>query len=373
MQGFLGKAYKGNLNLKKGMLTGVLKVGKESIFSEWNNFSVYDIRNPYFSDSFGFTKEETEDILSYFDLSDQKENIKKWYDGYKFGEIDNIYNPWSIVNYVANKKAGFKPYWVNSGDYSLIKSRITEDGVKPNVQDLIEGKIIEKELKDNFVFQDFERNTELIWSLLTDNGYLTQVGKGKYGNYKLRIPNYEVRIVFTEIIMGWLNEEIKLTRDLLISTFDHLINNHITEFEQGLKQIVGDTFSYYDTSQKHTTNEQIYHVYTLGLLAILSDDYIIKSNRESGAGRYDIMLIPYDRSQNGVVIELKTLSSSIKEPVQINAEIDKALSQIETNEYYKELIDSKIQPDKIIKLPIVFVGKTPYVSKLRSAELKIKN
>lgn len=364
MQGFLGEAYKGNLNLKKGLLTGVLRVGKESIFSEWNNFSVFGITIPYFSDQFGFTQSEVEKMLSYFDLSDMKDNIKKWYDGYKFGDIDNIYNPWSIVNYISKEKAGFKPYWVNSGSYSLIKSRITEDGVKQNVQDLIEGKIIEKEVKENFVFQDFERNTELIWSLLTDSGYLTQEGKAKYGNYKLRIPNYEVRIVFTEIIMGWLNEELKITRDLLISTCEHLINNRISEFDKGFKQIVGDTLSYYDTSQKNTTNEQIYHVYTLGLLAILTDDYIIKSNRESGEGRYDIMLIPYDRSQNGIVIELKTLSSRIKEPAQINAEIDTALSQIERNKYYKELIDNKIKPNKIIKLPIVFVGKEPHIIKI---------
>lgn len=365
MQKFLGDAYKGNLSLKKGLLTGVLKVGKESIFSEWNNFSVYGISSAYFSDSFGFTENEIDEILTYFDLQSEKENVRKWYDGYRFGNLDNIYNPWSIVNYISRTNDGFKPYWVNSGDYSLIKSRITEVGVKQNVQDLIEGKIIEKQLHENFVFQDFERNTELIWSLLTDNGYLTQVGKAKYGNYKLRIPNYEVRIVFTDIIMGWLNEEVKITRDLLISTSEHLVNNRISDFEKGFKKIVGDTLSYYDISGKNTSNEQIYHVYTLGLLAILSDDYIIKSNRESGEGRYDIMLIPYDRSQNGIVIELKTLEFKSKpDASQINAEIDKALAQIEANQYYKELLDNKIAPEKIIKLPIVFVGKEPYVCKL---------
>ena len=230
MQGFLGEAYKGNNSLKKGLLTGVMRVGRESIFSEWNNFDVFGITEPYYADTFGFTENETKELLIYFNLQDREEKIKKWYDGYKFGDKSNIYNPWLIVNYISKEKSGFKPYWVNSGDYSLIKSRIIEIGVKDNIQDLIEGKTIEKELKDNFVFHDFETNNELIWSLLTDNGYLTQVEKSDFGNHKLRIPNNEVKIVFKEIIMSWLNEEVKITRDLLINTARSLINNKIPEF-----------------------------------------------------------------------------------------------------------------------------------------------
>ncbi len=257
MQGFLGNVYKGNdTNLKKGLLTGVLRVGRESIFSEWNNFDVYGITVPYFSDSFGFTKKETEEILTYFDLKSQINNVKKWYDGYKFGNLDNIFNPWSIVNYIAKEKAGFKPYWVNSGDYSLIKSRIIELGVKDKIKDLIEGKTIDKELKENFVFQDFETDNELLWTLLTDNGYLTQVEKSDFGNYKLKIPNNEVKIVFRDIIMTWLNTEVRIKRDLLISTTRSLINNRIIEFEKGFKRIIKNTLSYFDTAKK--TNNYTY-------------------------------------------------------------------------------------------------------------------
>ncbi len=378
MQGFLGNTFKGNSSLHKGLLTGVMRVGRESIFSEWNNFDVFGITSNYFSDSFGFTKKETEKILTYFNLQNKIKNVKKWYDGYRFGKINNIYNPWSIVNYIAKKDDGFKAYWVNSGNYSLIKNRIIETGVKEKIQDLIEGKIIKKELKENFVFQDFETDNELLWTLLTDNGYLTQTGESKYGNYKLKIPNKEVRIVFIDIIMTWLNKEIKITRDLLIRTAESLINNKIQDFEKGFKQIIGDTLSYFDTAQKIDkktkekiiTPEQIYHVYTLGLLTILSDDFIIKSNRESKNGRYDIILIPHNKDKNGVVIEIKkiekqkTNENEEKFNERINNAIDIALNQIEKNKYYTELIINKIKPENIIKIAIIFAGKEPYITKI---------
>jgi hypothetical protein len=376
MQTFLGEAYKGNEdNLKKGLLTGVMRVGRESIFSEWNNFDVFGITSTYFSDKFGFTKTETEKILTYFGLQNHLSKIEKWYNGYKFGNVDKIYNPWSIVSYISKVNDGFKPYWVNTGDYSLIKERITEPNVKDKIQELIEGKIIKKHLNENFVFSDFETDSELIWTLLTYNGYLTQLEKIKYGNYKLKIPNNEVKIVFTDIIMNWLNTKVKIKRDLLIRTSENLINNEIIEFENGFKQIVGDTISFYDRAEKTDketdeiiiTHEQIYHVYTLGLLAILTDDFIIKSNRESKGGRYDIMLIPHDKTKNGVVIEIKQMEKrKINEKKnnfnkRINNEIKNALAQIDINEYYTELIINKIKPENIIKLPIVFAGKEPYI------------
>ena len=373
MQSFLGDAFKGNLSLKKGLLTGVMRVGRESIFSEWNNFDVFGITSNYYSDSFGFTQKETEDILRYFNLQNEIKGIQKWYNGYQFGNKKGIYNPWAIVNYISKKDDGFKPYWVNSGDYSLIKSRIIETGVKNDIQDLIEGKTIEKELNENFIFQDFETNNELIWTLLTDNGYLTQAGKGKYRNYKLKIPNNEIKIVFTDIIMTWLNREVKITRDLLIETAEDLINNRLIEFEKGFRKIIQDTLSYFDTAEKNSgTNEQIYHIYTLGLLTILTDDFMIKSNRESGEGRYDILLIPYDKTEKGIVIEIKTIEkqktteTDDKFRARINNSMENAIKQIDKNEYYKELIINKIKPEKIIKLAIVFAGKKPYINQVEN-------
>ncbi len=285
MQTFLGKAYKGNdTNLKKGLLTGVMRIGRESIFSKWNNFDTFGVTSTYYADSFGFTQQETEKILTYFDLQDKINDIEKWYDGYKFGNVDNIYNPWSIVNYISKKEDGFKPYWVNTSDDSLIKERITEPNIKENILELIAGKTIVKTIRENFVFPDFENNTELLWTLLFYSGFLTQVKEVSLNRYELTIPNYELKFVFKNLILEWIGTAYKFNQDLLITTSNHLINNDKEEFEKGFKQIIGDTLSYFDIAPKKNKktkeiiipHEQFFHVYTLGLLAILSDDYIIK-------------------------------------------------------------------------------------------------
>ncbi len=378
MQTFLGGAFKGNNNLEKGLITGVMRVGRESIFSEWNNFSVYGITSIYFADKFGFTKQETEKLLTYFGLQEHINEVEKWYNGYMFGDIDKIYNPWSIVNYIANEKDSFKPYWVNTSDDSIIKERITEPNVKEQIQELITGKTIVKTIRENFVFPDFEYKTELLWTLLFYSGFLTKVKEVSLNRYELKIPNYELKFVFTDLILDWIESEYKYNRDLLITTSNYLINNNIVNFEIGFKTIIGDTISYFDISTKKdktgeeiiTSQEQIYHVYTLGLLAILSDDYIIKSNRESGDGRYDIVLIPRNLTKNGIIIEIKKIdgqgdkedNKTFKK--RINNEIENALQQIERKKYYTELLSNKIELDKIIRVPIIFAGKEPYITKL---------
>ncbi len=175
MQTFLGSVFKGNENnLQKGLLTGVMRVGKESIFSKWNNLSIFGITSNYFAEYFGFTKKETDKMLKYFNLKNDIDKIKEWYDGYKFGDIDNIYNPWSIANYIAYEKDGFKAYWVNTGNSDLIKEKIKEPNIKSKFKELIEGKTIIKVIKENFVFPEFEYKTELLWTLLFYSGFLTK-------------------------------------------------------------------------------------------------------------------------------------------------------------------------------------------------------
>jgi len=378
MQTFLGSAFKGNNNLKKGLITGVMRVGRESIFSEWNNLSVFGITSNYFADKFGFTQKETEKMLTYFGLQNDIDYVEKWYNGYKIGDVDKIYNPWSIVNYIANVNDGFKPYWVNTSDDSLIKERLNEPNVKETIQELVSNKTIVKTIKENFIFPDFEHDTELLWTLLFHSGFLTQVNEVSLYRYELKIPNFELKFVFKNLILEWINNTYKFNRDLLITTTNHLINNNIKDFETGFKQIIGDTISYFDTAiRKDETGkeiilsqEQIYHIYTLGLLAILSDDYIIKSNRESGEGRYDIILIPRNPVNKGVVIEIKKVDGQSGNEnytsfaKRINNEIENALQQIERKKYYSELLSHKIELDKIIRVAIVFAGKEPYVTKL---------
>jgi len=229
---------------------------------------------------------------------------------------------------------------------------------------LINNETIEKIVDENFVFPDLDTNKELLWTLLTFSGYLTSKNKTGRKTYELAIPNYEVKTVFQDIILNWLNTSIKIKQNTLIDTAKYLINNEIEKFEKGFKEIIGDTFSYFDVKGEP---ENVYQSYVLGLLAIIGDDYIIKSNRESGEGRYDILLIPHDKTKYGVVIEIKQIAKDDKETenqlhIRINDKIKEALNQIDKNMYYKELVDCGVE--KIIKLPIVFVGKMPYIKLL---------
>ncbi|HFA47496.1 MAG TPA: AAA family ATPase [Bacteroidetes bacterium] len=374
MQVFMGTAFKGNDNLKKGLITGILRIARESIFSEMNNVGVYTITSLFFSDKFGFTEQETKDALQCFDLSDKFKSVQQWYNGYQFGNTKHIYNPWSIVNYLSRHEEGFKPYWINTGTDSLIKERILNPGDTENydtLQKLISGQTIEKVLDENFVFSDFDTDKELLWTLLTFSGYLTQTKNIGADSYELKIPNYEITKVFKDIVVKWLNINIKVKRELLVSATQHLVNNRIPEFEKGFKKIMGDTFSYFDTAGGNAEN--VYQAYVLGMLAIIGDDYIIKSNRESGEGRYDILLIPYDKNRYGIVIEIKQIKRDKKETDgnfynKINGQISEALNQIERNKYYKELLTHKIK--NIIKLPIVFAGKEPFVMQLPENKLE---
>ena len=366
MQTFLGEAFKGNSYLEKGLITGILRVAKESIFSKFNNPGIYSITNHKFADKFGFTEPELIDLVNYFDAGELYEQIKQWYNGYKIGGTTDIYNPWSIIGFLMNREDGFRPYWINSGSDPLIKQKILEPDPKTNydiLQKLITGESIKKKLHENFVFKDMESHKELLWTLLTYSGYLTIDQYLEDDIYYLKVPNYEIRKVFKDIVVDWWEIKHRVNRFLLQDTVLHLINNRIEEFEKGFKDIMGDTFSYFDTGGEP---EKVYQAYILGILAFIGDDYIIKSNRESGEGRYDIMLLPKNKTlhPNGVVMEIKQIENRENESQnelakRVNGKLKEAMNQIESKKYYKELLAHNVP--KIIKLPIVFVGKEPYV------------
>ena len=367
MQTFLGDAFKGNNYLEKGLITGILRVAKESIFSKFNNPGIYSITNHRFADKFGFTEPELIDLVNYFDAGEQYKQIKQWYNGYKIGGTTGIYNPWSIIGFLMNREDGFRPYWINSGSDPLIRQKILEpdlDDTRDTLQALTEGAIIDKVLYENFLFSDMEINKELLWTLLAFSGYLTIVENTKKRNiYRLKIPNYEVKTIFQDIIIDWLQNDMRIVRTLVDNTAEHLISNRLDKFETGFRKIMGDTFSYFDTGGQA---EKVFQSYILGLLAVIGDDYIIKSNRESGEGRYDIMLLPKNKTlhPNGVVMEIKQIENRENESQnelakRVNNKLKEAMNQIESKKYYKELLAHNVP--KIIKLPIVFVGKEPYV------------
>ena len=367
MRNLLSGAFKDNSNLYKGIITGILRVSRESIFSGLNNISVYSILDNKFSDKFGFTELEVKQIIKDFNIKTDYSEIKKWYDGYKFGETTKIYNPWSILNFVVSKNEKFKTFWTYTSSNELIKEQIKKknaENIREDILTLLNDETIKKDLEANFVFPDLSKNIDLLWTLFTYSGYLTVKKEISRKEYELAIPNYEIKTIFQDTIMDWLKMDIKLQKSLLQDTANYLITNEITKFETGFKEIIGDTFSYYDTAKNH---EYVYHSYILGLLVIIGDDYIIKSNGESGEGRYDIMLIPHDKSKYGVVIEIKQIEKQKEKESdnnftkRINVNIKNALAQIDRNKYYKTLIDNKIEHEKIIKLPIVFAGKEPYI------------
>ena len=371
IRSLLSGTFKDNSNLYKGIITGILRISKESIFSGLNNVSAYPVTKNRFSDKFGFTKSETKQVLSDFNIKTDIEQIKKWYDGYKFGNSENIYNPWSILSYVIEHEDGFDTFWANTSSDELIKKQLKGKNANYTRQELlklINNETIEKDFEENFVFTDLESDKELLWTLLLYSGYLTIKNKISQKKYELAIPNYEIKTIFQNTILYWLKVDVKIHKTLLENTANSLIVNNIKGFEIGFKQIIGDTFSYFDTAKNH---EYVYHSYILGLLAIIGDDYIIKSNKESGEGRYDILLIPHDKTKNGIVIEIKQISKQQENEnnnefvERINKQINLALNQINKNKYYKELIENKI-----IKVPIVFAGKEPYITEQKA---KAKN
>ncbi|MGB0931513.1 MAG: AAA family ATPase [Chitinophagales bacterium] len=360
MQHFLGGAFKGNNSLHKGVVTGILRIAKESMFSEWNNPGVYTMRSYEFSDKFGFTESETKSILAHFNLEDQFELVKKWYDGYKIGDSEHLYNPWSISGYLGKHREGFKAHWVNTSSDELIRERIVErtaEETRNDIEVLLSGKTIVKEIDENLVFADFEDpQKELLWTLLFFGGYLIPVEQEDDFFYQLKIPNYEIAFLFRRFVLDWLKTGVGISSSILYKMVENLTHNRIDKFEKYLKQIMGDTFSYFDANKEA---EKVWQAYVLGLLAMSSNNYIIKSNRESGAGRYDILMLPReDKTMYGIVIEVKAMDKDAT-PQQIGAKLTEALGQITKNKYYKELIAQNIP--KRIEIAMVFAGKEIYV------------
>ncbi|SHJ72072.1 AAA family ATPase [Tepidibacter formicigenes] len=352
IRNFLSGALKDNEYLQKGVLTGILRVAKESIFSGLNNLEVCTILKNHYSDKFGFLEGEVEEILKQYNIEFEMDEVRKWYNGYIFGE-NVIYNPWSILNYVKNHEKGFRPYWVNTSSNDLIKNVLAKSGekIKIELEDLIKGKDIVKTINEDIVIHDIDKGSENVWSFLLFSGYLKVVKEEfKRGRVycNLKIPNAEVNYLYEEIIMSWFSESINNDKfDVMLKS---LINGDIKTFGKILKEFVLNSISYFDTAKE---SEKVYHAFVLGMLVALCDDYQVKSNRESGYGRYDVALIPRDKSKLGIIIEFKKVDKDDKETLDIAAK--NALKQIKEKNYKQELLDIGIK--NIIELGIAFEGK----------------
>ncbi|WP_459480892.1 AAA family ATPase [Clostridium saccharoperbutylacetonicum] len=353
MRNLLTSALKDNIHLEKAMITGILRVAKESIFSGLNNIQVNTILGFKFNDKFGFTEEELNELLKYYALEDKSEDIKKWYNGYIFGG-EVIYNPWSVLNYIDNYASGFMPYWINSSSNDLIKKLLLkgDNNMKLELEELIEGKSISKVIDDNIVMSEVEDSNENIWSFLLMSGYLKAIKTENVEgllNCELKIPNQEVLIFYNNLIKKWFLETITNQKyELMLET---LISGNIKVFEGIFKEFVINNLSYFDASGKEP--ERVYHAFVLGMLISLSNGYEVKSNKESGYGRYDVMIIPKDVSRTGIIIEFKKIDHFLDDTIE-EATKD-ALKQIEEKKYETELVQKGVQ--NILKLAIVFKGK----------------
>lgn len=357
MRNLLSGAFKDNNFLQKAMITGILRVARESIFSGLNNLKVESILSYNLSDKFGFTDSEVEKLVSDYNVKEELNDIKDWYNGYYFGET-TIYNPWSILNYLSSPKSGLKPYWVNSSSNDLVGILLSKGSkeIKKNLEDLVNGNNIEKLIDENIIMEDIEKSSDNLWSFLLFTGYLkvnSKKRKGLKDYYTLSIPNLEVTTLYYDLIEKWFQDTItKENYELMINS---LITGDIKIFGKLLRQFVLKSISYFDVGGYE--GEKVYHAFVLGMLISLNGTHEVLSNRESGYGRYDVMVIPRDISKLGIVIEFKKLDLDDEETLEETA--DEALKQIFDKKYTAELESRGV--NNIKEIAVVFKGKEVYI------------
>ncbi|WGS65872.1 AAA family ATPase [Marinitoga aeolica] len=350
MGNILGNALKDNEYLEKGVLTGITRVAKESIFTGVNNLQASTVLSELFNDKFGLTWEEVEKTLKDYGLEYEKEKVIEWYNGYNFGGLE-IYNPYSIIN-LARNKGEIKYYWINSSGNALIKQLIRESTaeVKTKIEELIEGKEIESSIDENLVYGDLDKSTEeSIWTLFLFTGYLTwtkHTGEEGEPRYSLKITNKETLQFFKKTVVDIIKESKIHYESILME----LIHENYEEFKIAFKKIVERTISYFDVSGEEP--ERFYHGLILGMVVGLSKKYIVKSNREAGYGRANLILIPKEKTEPGIIFEFK--KHYIKEgDLKNSAEL--GIKQIEEKGYEEEIKSYGIE--KIIKVAIAFDKK----------------
>ena len=348
LKSFFGATFKDNPYLEKTVLTGVSRVAKESIFSGANNFDVYTVLDNEFADDFGITSEEVDKALKDFGLEDQKEEVKKWYDGYRIGDVEGIYNPWSLLNFLAKKR--LVPYWVNTSSNDLIKRTLKNSvTVKGKMERLLKGETIEVPINLETIIVDIENNEDNVWGLMLGTGYLKVVEQIDRKKYKVKLPNYEIKTLFEDIIDDWFKDKV-ISNDLE-SILQDLVNLNLKDFGNKFRVLVEEMFSYMDVGKN--TAENFYHAFVLGMLVGLKDSYYVNSNRESGFGRYDIMLEPQDKSQNSFIIEFK-VADEMDEP-SLEQAVENGKKQIEEKDYENSLKERGFS--NITKMVFAFKGK----------------
>ena len=358
--------FKTNPSLARGVMTGITRVSKESIFSDLNNLAVVTTTSDRYATCFGFTEEEVFKAMDDQGIpEEEKENVKFWYDGFTFGKVTDIYNPWSVTMYLDERK--FDTHWANTSGNGLVGKLIRESDtdIKTDFEKLLDGGVIEKEIDEQIVYNQLNEDDNAIWSLLVASGYLKVAGIiREHTNdtpvYRLKLTNYEVKQMFSKMIKGWFQKDRLL--DKFVSA---MFRGDVREMNAYMNKVALNTFSYFDVGNRPSDRkepERFYHGFVLGLIVDRAKDYMVKSNRESGYGRYDVVMEPKDINDPAIIMEFKVFDDYDEEKT-LEDTADNALKQIEEKKYDTDLLQRGIPAEHIYKYGFAFEGEKCLIKK----------
>lgn len=358
IRSLFNSTFKTNRYLLRGLLSGITRISKESIFSDLNNIRVITTTSEEYADKFGFTEDEVESALDTYGI-DNKDEVKRWYDGFRFGSVEEIYNPWSILFFLKEKRIA--TYWANTSSNELVSKLIREGdkSIKNDFEQLLTDVEIETELDEEIVYNNLKETNSGIWSLLLASGYLktTKIIKDDdglfYGKYRLKLTNLEVKSMFQKMVSNWFRASESNYNEFIKA----LLNKDTRAMNYYMNQIALSTFSFFDTGKNASdlAPERFYHGFVLGLLVDLRQSYVVKSNRESGFGRYDVILEPRDRTMDAFILEFKVHDPYAEKTLEDT--VMEAKKQIEDKKYSMELENAGIAKENIFSYGFAFEGK----------------